>query len=201
MNSLEKAILKTLLIKQKLSIYELNDTLKSNYATVWRYVKKMLEDKLLTVSQIKRKDGKPDKRNTQILSITNKGVATFLIRGNPTREELLKIGSKSWQPLLENLSMEERFLTEAFFADSFADSLIEIKPKVNLEFFDEKWFFEVWSQANVKALKKAEEKYRPEFEKKGIWVTEKELRENTFNKWLHIADWVKNSKLEISRVK
>jgi Fe2+ or Zn2+ uptake regulation protein len=187
-SEIKMEILKVLLIEQTVSIYGLMKPLKengveSNYATIWRYVKKMLEDKLLTVSKIKRKDEKPDKRKTQILSITNKGVATFLIRGNPTKEELLKIGSKSWQQLLENTPIKYRFLQEGFLSESFANALLEIKPKVNLEFFDENWFFKVWSEASVEATKKAEEKYRPEFEKRGIWATKKERAER-YNKWL-----------------
>lgn len=65
-------------------------------------------------------------------------------------------------------------LIESYMEDIFVDSLLEIKRKVNLESFDEEWFFEVYVAAINKAIDKIKEKYRIEFEKVGIWATEKE---------------------------
>jgi len=67
---------------------------------------------------------------------------------------------------------------EPFMTDILSDSLLEIKPRVNLKFFDEKWFREVSRIAFKNSAVKAVEKCQAKFEKEGIWATEKELEEN-----------------------
>jgi len=171
MNRLEKEILKTLLSEEKVSIYKLNKTLKANYPTVWRYVNKMERDGLIEISE------KPDKRDTKLLSITDKGVATLLIEGDLTREELEKISNLFWSKTgwIKSLPPNERDLTLKFLAEVWADSLLNLRPKINLKYFDREWFREISLEENIKAFKKKEKEYRKTFEELGVWATEEEI--------------------------
>lgn len=160
--------MKAILTEEK-SMYGLEKAVKnSNYATVWRHVKSMRDNGLLRITKT------PSKRKTEIPTLTPKGLATLLIEGDLQKEELSSIGRKSFRIYFKKLPI----LAEPFMTDILSDSLLEIKPKVNLKFFDEKWFREVlriaWRNSAVKAIKK----YRAKFEEKGIWATEKELQEN-----------------------
>ena len=183
MNRLDREILKAILTEEQ-SIYSVNysvnEVLKkkgeeSNYATVWRHIKKMQEGGLLTVIQARRKNGKPDKRKTEILNLTNKGLATLLIEGNLQKEELFSVGKRIFLKTYKKIPIS----AEPFFTDIFIDSLLEIKPKVNLKFFNEEWFREVSRIAFRNSAEKAVKKYQAKFEKEGIWATEKELEESS----------------------
>ena len=176
MNRLD--ILKALLINEKSSIYKLQKILKenrvsSNYTTVWRYVKRMQKEGLLITTQDLRKNGKSDERETEILDLSLKGLATVLIEGDLQEEELWIIGTKS----LEKDFSKVEPSAKTFMTDVFSDSLSALKPKVNLEFFDEKWFRDVYLDCILEACAKAKKKYQVEFEKEGIWETEKEIRD------------------------
>jgi len=160
MNMLDKDILKTLLAKDDISIYELNKTLgNKNYVTVLRHVHKMLDDSVLKLRSSR------SKRNAELLEVTGKGIATLLLRGNLSKQELFQIDLKASKLDFPNLLHIERDL----LAEVFVDSLVEIRPKVNLEFFDEEWFRHVWFEATGKAMVKAIKKHEKQFEEKGIW--------------------------------
>jgi predicted ArsR family transcriptional regulator len=166
MNTLDKEILKTLLGKEDISIYELNKTLKKNYVTVLRHVQKMLKDEVLKANQSKTF------RETKLLQVTPKGIATFLLKGNLTRKELLEI--KPDEIFLKPAeSLQERILNEESLRETLADTLLEIRPKVNLEFFDEKWFKEVFYETTWKAIAKSMKKHEKEYIEKGIWPPKK----------------------------
>lgn len=177
MNMLEIQILKTLLAKESLtkkglSIYELNKTLreakvKTNYTTVWRHLKRMLKEKLIEIAE-------KGKRKAQLLTITDKGIATYLLKGNPSKEELLQIGLEFHREFINKLKGKEAFLVKDILKEVFANSLLKIKPKVNLEFFDNKWFREVWVDATLESLNEAVKKYKTEFEKAEIWESKEE---------------------------
>ena len=177
MNRLEIAILKTLLAKDSLlreglSIYELNKALKeakvkTNYTTVWRHIKRMVKQGLITIT------GK-GKREAQLLAITDKGIATYLFKGKPSKEELYKISLEQNKEFYEKLKPKEAFLTKELMTKVFINALLKIKPKINLEFFDKEWFRKVWLEANLEALAEAIKKYKDEFEEAGIWATDKE---------------------------
>jgi len=175
MNRLEKAILKALLSEKEASIYKLNKILKeANYPTVWRYVKRMEKDGLIKISE------KPDKRETKLISITSKGIATLLIEGDLTKEELEKSSNLFWSKMdwISKLPQTERLLTLKFLAEVWADSLLNLRPKINLKYFDEEWFGKIWLEETLKALKKNEEKYRKTFEELGVWATEEERKKS-----------------------
>lgn len=176
MDRLDKEILKAILTEEQ-SIYEIRENIKgSNYATVWRHIKKMRKEGLLTFSDAQRKNGKPDKRKTMLPKLTNKGIATLLIDGDLQKEELFRIGRRVFLKTYKKIPIS----AEPFFTDIFSDSLLELKPKVNLKYFDEEWFLEISRDAWRKSAVKAVKKYQAKFEKEGIWATEKELRESDF---------------------
>lgn len=189
MDRLDKEIMKTILAEEQ-SIYSVNEVLKkkgedANYATVWRHIKKMQKDSLLTVVEARRKNGKADQRKTEILKLTNKGLATLLIEGDLQKRELFFVGRRIFLKTYKKLPISAK----PFFTDIFADSLLEIKPKVNLKFFDENWFREVSAITFNKVATKAVKKYQAKFEKEGIWATEKELQESQDQFWsLFIED-------------
>jgi len=175
MNILEIAILRTLLTKEEISIYALNKTLnesgiKTSYATVLRTILKMQKENLVNVNE------KKDAKETKLLFLTNKGTAALAIEGDLSREELVKIGLEVWRSMLKKSKLPpiEKTLTEKFLAEVFADSLNDLKPKVNLKFFNENWFKEASATTSAEAFRKNEKKYRDLFESKGIWETEEE---------------------------
>ena len=75
--------------------------------------------------------------------LTSKGLATLMIEGNLQKKEFLSVGRKIFEKYFKKMPIS----TEPFMTDVFSDTLLEIKPKVNLKFFDEKWFREVFNIA------------------------------------------------------
>lgn len=185
MDRLDKEILKAILTEEQ-SIYQIKEQIKgSNYATIWRHIKKMQKEGLLTVSEAQRKNGKPDKRKTILPKLTNKGIATLLIDGDLQKEELFPIGQRIFLKTYKKIPIS----AEPFFTDVFSDSLLELKPKVNLKYFDEEWFREISRDVWKKSAEKAVKKYQAKFEKEGIWATETELQESDFF-WEGIKDTI-----------
>jgi len=175
MNRLDKEILKAILTEEQ-SIYNIKENIKgSNYATVWRHIKKMQKEGLLTVSEAQRKNGKTDNRNTILPTLTNKGIATLLIDGNLQEEELIKINEKIFQKAVGNiLTKKSFFMIKPVFAEVFSKSLLEIRPKINLKFFDEKWFAYISDKTLNKNIGQAIGKNRDEFVKAGVWLSKEE---------------------------
>jgi len=172
MKTLDRKILVSILTEQQ-SIYSIDKNLEdSNYATVWRHIKKMQKDNLLTVNEARRKNGKVDNRKTEILKLTNKGIATLLIEGDLQQKELFSVGKKIFLKTYKKIPLS----AEPFFTDIFTESLLELRPKVNLKYFDEQWFREVSRYVFNIASRKAVKKYQSKFEKLGIWATEEELK-------------------------
>ncbi len=153
---IDSEILKALLISSQQSVYNIEKTLKktveeSNYTTVWRHIKKLEKQDLVSLVQVKlRKDGKLDKRNPKKVEITPKGVATLLIEENLQKEELRLIGLKIIQERMSSLPPD--FLRTAPLEDIIADCLVKIKPKVNLRFFDEKYFIEIFLTSILESM-------------------------------------------------
>lgn len=186
MNRLDKEIMKAILM-EKQSKYKINEYLKKelkdaeinvNYTTVWRHIATMEEDGLLDI--IKTQDG----RKTEIPKLTSKGLATLLIDGELEKKELKEIQRKVLVKLFKKKLPKEAEPMMDFMADVSSDALLGIRPKVNLKFFDEKWFYEASKHAFNESALKAVKKYRAKFEKEGIWATEKELEESPFEKML-----------------
>jgi len=164
------------LLTPKNSMYKLEQTSRINYATVYRHVKKLQKIGLITTFQGRpRKNGKPDKRGAEKLELTPKGLATLLIDGDLQEEELIKVNEKIFQQDLENiLPKKSLFMIKPVFAEVFSKSLLEIRPKINLKFFDEKWFNHIYYKTLDSNIARAIRKYHVEFEKEGVWLSKAE---------------------------
>lgn len=72
-------------------------------------------------------------------------------------------------------------MLKSVFAEVFSKSLLEIRPKINLKSFDEKWFNYIYHKTLRKNVGQAIGKNRDEFVKAGVWLskeeTEREARE------------------------
>ena len=142
------------ILAEEQSAYSVNEQLKktaekSNYATVWRHIKKMKEKNLINIAEALRKNGKIDNRNTEILSLTNNGLATLLIEGDIQEEELNLIGQQIIQGHVGKtlLSLLTPVLTKIF-----SNALLKIKPRVNLKFFDDNYFNELFVTSFVETM-------------------------------------------------
>lgn len=177
MNRLDKEILKSILTAKK-SIYEINENIKdSNYATVWRHIKKLQKDGLLSISEAQRKNGKPDKRNTILPTLTDKGIATLLIDADLSKDELMKINEKIFQEDFAKILNKKSFvMLKPVVAEVFSKSLLEIRSKINLKFFDEKWFNYIYNKTLTKNVGQAIGKNRDEFVKAGVWLSKEEAQ-------------------------
>jgi DNA-binding PadR family transcriptional regulator len=147
-NRLDKEIMLSLLTTQQ-SIYGLVKNLKNtNYATVWRHIKKLQKEGLLTTSKASRKNGKSDKRRTEIPSLTIKGIATLLIKGDLQKDEIRLAVKKILEKDFSNMPLPFKPYIDEIFTRAF----IQMKPKVNLEFFDEEYFKELFATSFAEAF-------------------------------------------------
>ncbi len=149
MDRLDKEIMLALFDSQQ-SMYGLEKTLKetgkqSNYATVFRHIKKMRQDGLLNATKTLRKNGKLDKRGAQSPTFTPRGLATLIIDGDLQKEELSKAVKYYFQ--------KNKFPSFLYGipSESLADALLKLKPKVNLKFFNENYFYEALTIAILDA--------------------------------------------------
>jgi hypothetical protein len=138
MDWLDREIMLGLLGSQR-SIYTLEKSLKgSNYATVLRRIKRMEKHGLLKTVKVRRKDGRPDKRGTEKPELTAKGEATLIVEGDLQKEELVSVGRKVLEEgygdfpanLLQGINVGE----------VFASTLLKMRHKINVKFFDETYF-------------------------------------------------------------
>lgn len=151
MDIIDREILKAI-FRQKESIYraEKDNINGSSYATVWRHIQEMKNDKLITFVQAYRKDGQIDKRKKKGKpTLTTKGVATLLIDGDLKKEELLSVGKELF---LKYFGQKIFLIIQPLFTEIFTDALMDIKPKVNLKYFDEDYFVEVFVTSLVESL-------------------------------------------------
>jgi hypothetical protein len=161
-------ILNALLASPQSSMYKLNNSIQdSTFSTVRRNLYKLEEDGLIKI-------GEPEERNAMEIQLTPKGIAKLLIESDLQKEDLLLVGKKILQKDFNKLLPKTFSQIEPFFTDIFCDSLLEIRPKINLKFFDEKWFIEVYIDSTISSIKKAIKKYEALFEKEGIWATKAE---------------------------
>ena len=81
MNRLDQEILHAILLED-MSIYRLQKKINFPYPTVWRHIKKLQKDLCVDVCEVKTKKGKIDQRNTQMVSLTFKGLVMFMFEGD-----------------------------------------------------------------------------------------------------------------------
>lgn len=171
-NALPIEILKGLLVSPQPSMYKLKKEIKgSSFSTVRRNLYKLKEAGLVKI-------GTPEERNAMGIELTPKGIATLLIDVDLKKEELVIIEKKTLQKMLSRLSPQAFSEIEPFMTETFSEALLAMKPKVNLKFFDEKYFLELYRDETWKAITKAIQKFQAEYEKKGIWATEEQRQKD-----------------------
>jgi len=145
MATLDREIMTALLLPQP-SKYELwNKTLnkKYPYATILRHIKDLEKNGLITTQKAIRKNGKLDNRKTERLTLTEFGLATLIVKGN--------LNDKEYKLATERLLPKEfaqiRFLARGLGVTSevILKSIFDkVKPKVNLEYFNQQYFKETF---------------------------------------------------------
>jgi len=174
MDILDREILKALLSPYS-SIYELNKFLQENqkvknpYSTINRHVKKMQKEGLISGEPIKRKDGEVDKRGSERLRLTEKGLAFLILKVGLTEMELISASDR----LLESQHLK------AFIEDLLGQNKYQIlqkiferiKPKVNLDFFDKEYFGSILLRSLIESADEMYPKY-----KERILSKEKEVK-------------------------
>lgn len=60
----------------------------------------------------------------------------------------------------------------------FKNSLITMKPKINLKFFDEKWFNEIFLQSTIDAVSEVIKKNKERLVREGVWTSDEELEKS-----------------------
>jgi hypothetical protein len=155
MNRLDKQIMMALLGSQQ-SMYGLEQYLKenglieSNYATVYRHIKKMQKNGLLGVTKVTRKNGKQDNRGTEKPELTPKGIATLIIDGDLQEKELIRAMERQ---IKKNYSdLPSSFLPETQVDKIFVNTLSKMKYKINLRFFDEDYFNRMFNVSFAESL-------------------------------------------------
>ena len=144
MDILDREILIALLGSHR-SLYALEKSLEvSSYPTIHRHTKELQEKELLIIRRGQlRKDGKIDQRKTGIPELTPKGLATLLIEGDLEEEELKRAVTKTLQK--DFALLPPTFLGTSNVDKIFSDTLLRMRPKINLKFFDENYFNEVFN--------------------------------------------------------
>jgi hypothetical protein len=150
MNSLDKRILLALLSSHQ-SMYSLEKSLEgTNYASVFRHVKKMQKEGLLSASKTTRKNGKHDERGTEKPTLTAKGLATLIIDGDLQKADLVNVMEKE---LAKNYGdLPATFLFETQVDEIFVETLMKIRHKINLKFFDEVYFNKMFHISFIESL-------------------------------------------------
>jgi hypothetical protein len=150
MNTLDKEIMMALLGSQP-SMYGLEKSLQGrNYPTVRRHIKKMQKNGLLSTTSVARKNGKQDMRGTEKPELTMKGLATLIVDGDLEKKELIIAGKKVLQTEYSDLS--EDFVQDTNVNEIFANTLLKMRHKINLKYFDEDYFNEVFNFSFAETL-------------------------------------------------
>ena len=144
-------ILKSLLPEPSRSIYALRDDLKEklggekvNYPTLRRHINKFVKEGLIDVERGTRKNGKPDKRGTQNLSLSFKGLVYLILKSDLTESESRTIVNRVLaMPHFKKLEMAKDPYVQLMSIDSLKESFSQLRPRVNLEFFDEDYVREL----------------------------------------------------------
>ena len=150
MNRLDRDIMLALLGSQQ-SMYGLEKSLEdTNYATVYRHIKSMQKIGLLSTTKVPRKNGKLDKRGTEKPELTTKGLATLIIDGDLKKEDLIKVMNKTLDKDYSDLPAT--FIAKTNVDEIFPNTILRMRPKINLKYFDEEYFNETFNIALAESL-------------------------------------------------
>jgi hypothetical protein len=112
---------------------------KFPYKTMSERIRKLQEDKLLEVERAKKKNGKLDNRKTQRLTLTDRGLATLILKENVDDKELRLASqriflrmSRRLQSLMDNSGLSGESILRSVFD--------RMKPKINLDCFNQEYF-------------------------------------------------------------
>jgi DNA-binding MarR family transcriptional regulator len=148
-NFLDCEILKNLMSESSRSIDRLQKDLSpklgktANYPTVRRHVNDLEKNGYLEFKEGVRKNGRVDKRKTHNVSLTFKGLAYILLRGPEfTDSEITQIINKVSKP--SNLQLSKDLAIIQIPVEAFRKTMSELRPKVNLEFFDEEYMMQTF---------------------------------------------------------
>ena len=105
-----------------------------------------------------------------MLGLTDKGLATLLLEGDLEEEDLLRAG----QRVLEIDEKKFKFPMEGWFKryirEAFKETLLAVRHKINLKYFDEKWFLKIFLETFFEIAEKVIEKQ----EREGVWKSDEE---------------------------
>jgi DNA-binding MarR family transcriptional regulator len=143
MNIIEDTeILKALLPGPSDSIYKLEKELKEknkdknvNYPTLRRHVKRLTQKGFIQVDKGERKNGTPDERDTTVVGISPKGLAYIVLKNNMDSKTIELAAAKILQQAGLGINWNSLFVTQV--TSSVRKTFEELRPKINLEFFDE----------------------------------------------------------------
>jgi hypothetical protein len=149
MDRIDKEIMMALLHSQR-SMYGLEKSLEdTNYATVYRHIKRMQKEGLLSATGALRKNGKNDERGTQKPELTFKGLATLIIEGELQKEQLQRAAMKALQ---SDFGVSIQLLLGTRIDEIFASTLLKIRPKLNLKCFDGQYFNQVFNTSLLESI-------------------------------------------------
>jgi DNA-binding PadR family transcriptional regulator len=150
MNRIDRDIMLALLGSQQ-SMYGLEKSLEdTNYATVYRHIKRMQKNGLLSTTKVPRKNGKLDKRGTEKPELTTKGLATLIIDGDLKKEDLTKVMNKTLNK--DYSDVPATFIAKTNVNEIFPNTILRMRPKINLKYFDEEYFNETFNIALAESL-------------------------------------------------
>jgi DNA-binding PadR family transcriptional regulator len=150
MNRLDRDIMISLLGSQQ-SMYGLEKSLENtNYATVYRHIKSMQKNGLLSTTKVPRKNGKLDKRGTEKPELTTKGLATLIVDGDLKKEDLTRVMNKTLDKDYSDLPAT--FIAKTNVDEIFPNTILRMRPKINLKYFDEEYFNETFNIALAESL-------------------------------------------------
>jgi DNA-binding PadR family transcriptional regulator len=138
MDRIDKEILIGLLGTQR-SMYSLEKSITgTNYATVYRHIKKMEKEGLISGVSGERKNGAKDERGTTKPKITSKGLAKLIVEGDLKKDELVRALKRE---LVKNYGdLPASFVSESHVDEVYVNIFEKIKHKINLKYFDETYF-------------------------------------------------------------
>ena len=99
-----------------------------------------------------KKNGLQDERGTTKPELTSKGLATLIIEGELEKDDLVKAVME-----IELAKNYERFVSDSFVSESHVDECLrnifeKIKHKINLKYFDEKYFNQMLTISFLESL-------------------------------------------------
>lgn len=115
-----------------------------NYPTLLRHINKLTKDGFIEEEKGTRRDGKVDERETKNLSLSFKGLVYLVLNANLTERESRAIVDRIFRrPEFQKLEIAKKMSVVEIPVASLKNFFVEIRPKINLEYFDEDWTMEL----------------------------------------------------------